>query len=103
MGEFGGDIEIDESSRTLIVDNKEYTWRESEDEAEEEARNSLIEEDYFWKQAVQSGHTTDSLEGWVDTVVNIDGWQHIICNYDGTNGYIDIPGQKEQGVYWRTN
>ena len=46
----------------------------TEEEGKQRARESL-EEGEFWRQAVEDKQTTDSLEDWVEQVLNIDGWE----------------------------
>lgn len=89
--------EIDEDNRTFRSGSKSYTWRDSEDEAEEEAREYL-EDGELWKMAVESGRTTSGLDDWIEEVLSIDGWEHELCTYDGCSHEL------ENGkVYWRTN
>jgi len=89
--------EIDEDDRTFRSGPKSYTWRDSEDEAEEEARDSLMDGE-IWRMQVQAGQTEQGLEDWVEDVLNMDGWAHTLCHYDGCSHEL------ENGkVYWRTN
>lgn len=78
--------------------SEEWTWRDSESEAEQEARESLEDNDYLWKQAVEADRTTQGFDDWVDDVLNMDGWAHILCGYDGCSYELD-----DGKVYWRTN
>lgn len=89
--------ELDEENRTFRTGAKEYTWRDSEDEAEREAREYL-EDGELWKMAVEANRTTQSLCEWIDDVIDIDGWQHILCSYDGCS--YELENGK---VYWRIN
>ncbi len=80
-------------------DNNHYTITHTtfdeimtEGEGEERAREYL-EDGEMWKMAVESGNTTDSLEGWVDNVLNIDGWENqldvrFFGSYDDNNYYL---------------
>ena len=89
--------EIDEEERTFRSGAKSYTWRDSEDEAEEEAREYL-EDGEMWKMAVEAERTTLGFDDWVEFVLNMDGWEHELCTYDGCSHEL------ENGkVYWRTN
>lgn len=55
----------------------------TEEEGEERARESL-EDGELWRQAVEAEHTTQSLNDWVDDVLNIDGWETTLdANYFG--------------------
>lgn len=90
--------ELDEDARTFRSGPEEYTWRNSEDEAEEEARDYLEEDKDMWIEAVKAGNTEQSFEDWIDQVLNIDGWAHVLCGYDGQSH--DLSDGK---VYWRTN
>jgi hypothetical protein len=90
--------EIDEDARTFRSGAQEYTWRDDEDEAEEEARDSLMQDDEFWRQAVQAGNTHKGLKEWAQEVLDVDGWAHILCTYDGDYGQLG-----DGTVYWRVN
>ena len=46
----------------------------TEEEGEERARECL-EDGELWKMAVEADNTTQSLEDWVEEVLNIDGWE----------------------------
>lgn len=89
--------ELDEDNCTFRSGPKEYTWRNNEDEAEEEARKNL-EDGELWKGAVEADSTTASLDDWIDDVLNMDGWESELCTYDGMSH--DLSDGK---VYWRTN
>jgi len=88
--------DLDENARTFQSGAQEYTWRKSEDEAEEEARKSLTDDPELWKMAVQSGHTEKGLDEWVKEVLASDGWAHVLCSYDGDYGVLN-----DGTVYWR--
>ena len=64
----------------------------TEDEAEEEARRYLTDDPELWKQAVQDGQTTQSLEEWVDDVINMDGVGHILNHWDGSEDEEEVNG-----------
>lgn len=79
--------------------NKDYfsithdTLREliTEEEGEERAREYL-EDGELWKQAVETDNTTDSLENWIEMVLNMDGWQTVMDandfgEYEGIDYY----------------
>ena len=87
-----------------LTDNRKLVERNdgeylvlTEVEAEIRAMDHLTDEDYFWKQAVQAGHTTQGLEDWAQEVIDIDGLGHILSSYDG--------GEEETDNYlvFRTN
>lgn len=89
--------EINEDARTFIAGSQEWTWRSNEVEAEEEAREYL-EEGEGWRGAVKAEQTTQSLEEWINDILNMDGWQNELCGYDGQSYEL------ESGiVYWRSN
>lgn len=49
----------------------------NEEQGERRAREYL-EDGELWKMAVANGSTTDSLEDWVDIVLDADGWQSVL-------------------------
>lgn len=49
----------------------------TEEQGEERAQADL-EEGEVWRMEVAGGHTEQSLEDWVENVLNIDGWQHVL-------------------------
>ncbi len=59
----------------------------SEDEIEKKCKEYLIDDDDMWKQAVESGNTTDGLEDWAEDVIRMDGYGHILNGWDGTEHY----------------
>jgi len=89
--------EVNEDNRTFRSGPKEYTWRDSDYEAEREAREYL-EDGEMWKMAVENGYTTQGLDDWVEQVLSIDGWQNELCRYDGCS--YELENGK---VYWRIN
>jgi len=89
--------EIDEDNRTFTSGSQEWTWMNSEEEAEALAREYL-EDGEIWRMQVEAEETTDSLDDWIDQVLSSDGWQSELCRYDGQS--YDLPDGK---VYWRTN
>ncbi len=73
----------------------------TEVEADYRARESLEDDDYSWKCAVESGNTTEGFSDWVDSVLNIDGRGSILNHYDGGEEQ-----EKIEGVWYciyRTN
>jgi hypothetical protein len=92
--------ELDEGNRTMRSGEKEFTWRRSETEAQEEAQEYLDDDDELWKMAVEAGSTTLGKDDWNEMVIDNDGWESLLCHYDGTSNTLD----DENGtVYWRTN
>ena len=97
LGEKIEDFEEDnEIFRFTTEDGTDYEGCENEAVAERIARDCLESDNYFWKQAVASDHTTLGFDDWVDHVLNMDGWQHELCRYDG-----DYKETKNGIVYWR--
>lgn len=90
--------EIDEDNRTLKAGESEWTWRKNDNEAEEEVRENLEDDDYSWKEAVANDNTTLGFDEWIDEVINVDGWQNSLCTYDGQS--YELPSGV---VYWRSN
>jgi hypothetical protein len=89
--------EVDEEARTLRSGAKEYTWMDNVEEAENQAREHLMDGE-IWRECVRAEKTEQSLEDWVEEVLNVDGWEHELCGYDGSYDTL------ENGVvYWRTN
>jgi hypothetical protein len=72
------------------IDGGEYSIFKSDEDAEQEAIDRLIDEPYFWKMAVEQDNTTDSLEDWARDVVSMDGAGHSLATYDGCT--IDLNG-----------
>jgi len=91
---------IDEYDKTITInDGTTYTWRDIEEDAKEEARESLMEGE-IWRMQVAAQQTKQSLEDWVDHVinVNVNDWQSELCRYDGASHDLD-----HGKIYWRTN
>jgi hypothetical protein len=76
--------------------NMQITAYESYEDAEERAKDLLIDEPYFWKMAVKNDSTTQGLEGWADDVIRNDGITSL-CTYDGDYQ------EGEDYIYIRTN
>jgi len=89
--------EVDESMPSFRSGAQEYTWRDNEEQAEQEARQLLMDGDE-WKMAVQEGKTDLGLEDWVEEVIKDDGWEIVLCSYDSTANTLE-----DGTVYWRTN
>lgn len=90
--------ELDEDDRTFRSGDKEFTWRDNEDEAKDEARESIEDDDgYQWREAVQAQRTELSREEWEDLVIDED-WQGMIASYDGC-----VNNLSSGAVYWRIN
>ena len=49
----------------------------TEEQGEEQAQDYL-EDGELWRMAVEAQDTTDSLDSWIDHVLNLDGWQHVL-------------------------
>jgi hypothetical protein len=89
--------EVDESVPIFRSGAQEYTWRDNEEEAEQEARE-LLEDGDEWKMAVKEGNTDLGLTEWIAEVLESDGWETVLCAYDGTANTLE-----DGTVYWRTN
>ena len=84
-------------------------WRE-EDEGQyrvltdyeaDSACEDYLDDDYMWKQAVEAGNTTSSLEDWKEDVINMDGRGSLLNGYDGCEEYEEV---NETTYYiYRTN
>lgn len=67
-----------------------------EKQGEKEARERL-EDGELWKMAVEANHTTDSLNDWVEEVLDTDGWESMFdfnynfspIEYNSDNYYLD--------------
>lgn len=88
---------VEEDGRTFRSGAKEFTWRKDEEEAEQEAREELMDGE-IWKMMVAEGRTEMGLEEWVDAVLSTDGWEASLCRYDGQGYTLD-----DGTVYWRSN
>jgi hypothetical protein len=67
---------------TIILENDEGGQRAKQD----------LEDGDLWKEAVQGDNTTESLEDWVETILDNDGWETIIDasyfgEYEGISYY----------------
>jgi hypothetical protein len=89
--------DVDESVPIFRSGAQEYTWRDSEEEAEQEARE-LLEDGDEWKMAVKEGNTDLGLTEWIVEVLESDGWETVLCAYDGTANTLE-----DGTVYWRMN
>lgn len=49
----------------------------TEEEGEQRAKE-YMEDGEQWKMAVAAGNTTDSMEEWNESVINMDGWQSVL-------------------------
>ena len=82
----------DVCSHVLTTGAQEFKWFRDDEEAEEEARVCLTDDDYLWKEAVAAGSTTERLGEWAEDVLNIDGWAAIIGSYDGVERIAQLKG-----------
>jgi hypothetical protein len=64
----------------------------TESEADYRANEYLTDDDYLWKQAVESGNTTDSLEDWAEYILSMDGRESVLSGYDGNEEEETING-----------
>jgi len=87
--------EVDEDNKTFNSGSETWTWRDSDDDAEEEAKERLYDGE-LWRMQVQDEATELGLDDWVEQVLSIDGWQHELCCYDGCSYELD-----NGVVYWR--
>ena len=62
------------------------------EEGEERAREYLEDDDYLWKEAVQSDRTTMGFDEWIDYVISMDGVGSILNSWDGSEEYITVNG-----------
>ncbi len=76
-------------------------WRETNDgeymvltesEADTRADEYLMDDDYLWKSAVESGNTTSGQQEWADWVINCDGRGSVLNHYDGCEESEEIKG-----------
>lgn len=74
--------ELDIGYKTLRSGSREFEWFNDDEDAEDMARESL-EEGELWRMEVESGHTTDGLDDWIEWVLRSDGWGATLCGYDG--------------------
>lgn len=64
----------------------------TDSEADYKARDYLEDDEYLWKQAVESGNTTEGFNDWIDSVLNMDGRGSILGGYDGCEESEEING-----------
>ncbi len=64
----------------------------TENEAHDEAKRHLTDDIELWKQAVQAGYTTESLEDWAETVINADGYGYVLNSWDGSEDEQELNG-----------
>ncbi len=67
-------------------------WVLTERDADYKANEYLTDDDYLWKEAVESGNTTDGLEEWAEYVISMDGRGSVLNGYDGTEETETING-----------
>ena len=51
-----------------------------------------FDDDYMWKQAVESGNTTLGQSDWEEWVIDMDGRGHLLNGYDGCEEHEDVNG-----------
>lgn len=59
----------------------------TEEELEKIARDRLFndgEYDHLWREAVAAGLTNDSLQDWLESILDDNGWYSILNSWDGT-------------------
>ena len=81
----------DEGGNTYCYAGTDYLVLTGE-EADEKCRECLVDDPELWKQAVQAGSTTQSLEEWADDVISMDGRGSILNHWDGEEGEIEVNG-----------
>jgi hypothetical protein len=64
----------------------------TEGEADYRANEYLTDDNYLWKQAVEEGRTTDSLNDWAKYVLSMDGRENVLSGYDGREEQEEING-----------
>lgn len=64
----------------------------TETDADYKAKEYLEDDNYLWKQAVESGNTTDSLEDWAKYVLDMDGRGSVLNGYNGNEETEEISG-----------
>lgn len=83
------EIEGDGNNR-YTYDGIEY-FVGTEEEAEEEAREYLEDDDgYMWRCAVEAKHTTSGLDEWIQEVIDGDGVGHILNSWDGSSDTVEV-------------
>jgi hypothetical protein len=72
-------VEIELHGDSVSFSGNTYDAKQimTEDEGEERAREYL-EDGESWRDAVAHGGVTQSLDDWVEDVLNIDGWMHVV-------------------------
>jgi len=80
----GWEVE-DENEQRYSFGGTEY-YIGTEDELTDVAKDMIDndpEYEYFWKEAVAAGRTTDGLEDWKESIVDVDGFAHTLDRWDG--------------------
>lgn len=54
------------------------------------ACDDYFDDDYLWKEAVESGNTTLGQEEWIKWVIDMDGRGQTLSGYDGVEEYEDV-------------
>jgi len=73
--------------RRFNINGFDY-WVLTEEEAKEEAKNSLEKD--LWIESIKANRTILSFEAWQDWVISSDGYGHILNKWDSTEKEIKI-------------
>ena len=68
----------------------------TDDELEKIASDRVHGDDeyeYFWREAVAAKRTTDSLSGWLDSIISEDGWCSVLNHWDGRYEEYKVSGE----------
>lgn len=76
--------EVDDENQMYSVNGTEY-YVGTEDELTEIAERYVYDGDYdhLWREAVAARKTEQSLNDWLNDVIQCDGWCNILNKYDG--------------------
>lgn len=86
FGDLNDTFETVDSSMQLYSANGTEYYLGTEDELTEVADDVVHndrEYEYFWREAVASGRTEESLKDWLDSIVSADGWVSVLNHWNG--------------------
>ena len=80
------------------VQGTEY-YAGTDEELRDLAYERLTEDKSLWIEAIKANMTTDSLEDWANSVLDMDGWPPQLNSYDGTADEYDFTKYNIESVF----